>query len=44
MYFSEHKFPVEIGEKGHTDRNEDKENQRQTKIERRSDCKFFLQG
>ena len=36
MYFSEHKFAVEI-EKGHTDRNQDKENERQTKIEKHSD-------
>ena len=31
MYFSEHKFAVEIDGKGHTDRNKDKENERQTK-------------
>ena len=41
MYFSEHKFAVEIDEKGHTDRNQDEENKRQTKIEKHSDCKFF---
>ena len=39
MYFSEHKPVVEIEEKGHTDRNQDKENKRQTKIEKHSDCK-----
>ena len=33
---------VEIDEKGHADRNHDKENKRQTKIEKHSDCKFFL--
>ena len=31
MYFSEHKFAVEIDEKGHTDRNQDEENERQIK-------------
>ena len=38
MYFSEHKFAVEVDEKGHTDRNQSK---RQTKIEKHSDSKFF---
>ena len=41
MYFSEHKFAVEIDKKGHTDKNQDEENERQTKIEKHSDCKFF---
>ena len=41
MYFSEHKFAVEIDGKGHTDRNQHEENERQTKIEKHSDCKFF---
>ena len=41
MYFSELIFAVEIDEKGHTDRNQDKENERQTKIEKYSDCRFF---
>ena len=27
--------------KRHTDRNQDKENERQTKIEKHYDCKFF---
>ena len=31
MYFSEHKFAVKIDAKGHTDRNQDKESERQTK-------------
>ena len=31
MYFSEHKFAVEIDEKGHTDRNQNEENERQKK-------------
>ena len=44
MYFSEHKFVVEIDEKGHIDRNEKKKkkkNERQTKIEKNPNCKFF---
>ena len=41
MYFSELIFAVEIDEKGHTDRNQDKENERQTKIEKHSYYKFF---
>ena len=41
MYFSEHKFAVEIDEKGHTDRNQNEENKRQTKIEKHSDHKCF---
>ena len=41
MYFSEHKFAAEIDEKWHTDRNQDEENERQTKIEKHSYCKFF---
>ena len=41
MYFSEHKFAVEIDGKGHTDRNKDKENERQTKIEKHSGFKYF---
>ena len=38
MYFSEHKFAVEIDEKGHIDRNQDEEKQKQKK---HSDFKFF---
>ena len=41
MYFPEHKFAVEIDEEGHTDKNQDEENERQTKIEKHSDCKFL---
>ena len=41
IYFSEHKFSVEIGKKGHTDRYQDEENKRQTKIEKHSNCNFF---
>ena len=40
MYFSEHKLVVEIDEKGHTDRNQNEENQKQIKIEERFNCKF----
>ena len=43
MYFSEQKFAVEIGEKGHTDRNQNEESKREAKIENNSDCKFFHQ-
>ena len=43
MYFSEHKFAVEIGENGHTDRNQNGESKREAKIENHSDCKFFHQ-
>ena len=31
IYFSEHKFAVEIDEKGRTDRNQNEENKRQRK-------------
>ena len=42
MYFSEHKFVAEIDKKGHIDRNQNQENERQTKIERYPNCKFFF--
>ena len=32
---------VETDEKGHIDRDQNKENERQTKIEKHPDCKFF---
>ena len=41
MYFSKHKFSVEIYGKGHTDRNQGKENERQTKIENILTANFF---
>ena len=41
MYFSKHRFAVEIDEKGHADRNQGEENERQTKIKKYSYCKFF---
>ena len=42
MYFFQHKFAVEIDEKGHTDRDPDKENERQRKIEKLSWLKIFF--
>ena len=41
MYFSEHKFVVEIDKKGHSDRNQNKEYERQRKIEKQPSCKLF---
>ena len=41
MSFFEHKFAAEIDTKGHTDRNQDQENEKQEKTEKHSDCKFF---
>ena len=41
MYFSEHKRVVEIAEKGHTDRNQNEENEKQIKIEKHPDRTFF---
>ena len=42
MYFSEHKFVVEIDEKGNIDRNQnEKKKEIQAKIEKHSNCKFF---
>ena len=43
MYFSQHKFAVEIDEKGHTDRDQDKENERQRKIEKLFWLQIFSQ-
>ena len=40
MYFSEHELVVEIVEKGHIDRNQNKENERQVKTEKHLNCKF----
>ena len=41
MYFSEHKLVAEIDKKkGHIDRNQNRENKRQIKIEKRVNCKF----
>ena len=41
MYFSEHKFVVEIDEKGNIDRNQNEKKEGQAKIEKHSNCKFF---
>ena len=41
MYFSEHKLVVEIDKKGHTERNQNEENERQIKIKERLNCKFY---
>ena len=40
MYFSEHELVVEVDEKGHINWNQNKENERQIKIEKRLNCKF----
>ena len=40
MYFSEQELVVEIDEKGHIDRNKNKENERKIKIEKNLNCKF----
>ena len=39
MYFCESKFVVEIDEKGHTDRNQNEENERRIKIKEHINCK-----
>ena len=41
MYFSEHKFVVEIDKKGHIYRNQNKENETQIRTEKYPDYKFF---
>ena len=41
MYFSEHKLAIEFNEKGHTDRDEKKENEREEKIKKEFGCKFI---
>ena len=35
MYFPRHKLAIEIDEKGHTDRNEKKKNEREGKIKKK---------
>ena len=40
MYFSDQTLVVEIDKKRHTDRNQNKENERQIKIEERLNCKL----
>ena len=41
MYLFEHKFTVETDEKGHADRNQNKKNERETKVEKHFDSSFF---
>ena len=41
IYFFEHKLVVEIDENGHTDRNQNEENERQIKTKKRLNCKFY---
>ena len=40
MYFSKHELIVKIDEKGHIDRNQNKENKKQINIEKHLNCKF----
>ena len=40
MYFSEHKLAIEVDEKGHTDRDEKKENEGEEKIKKELGCKI----
>ena len=40
LYFTEYKFVVEIDEKGHLDRKEEEEQERENKIEETSGCEF----
>ena len=41
FYFPRHKLAIEVDEKGHTDRNERKENERGKKIKKELGCKFI---
>ena len=41
MYLSEHKLVVEIDEKGHAERNQNEENEKQIKIKEHLNCKFY---
>ena len=41
LYFSEHKLAIEINEKGHSDRDGEKENEREEKIKKERGCKFI---
>ena len=41
MYFSENKLAIEVDQKGHTDRDEKKENEREEKIKKELGCKFI---
>ena len=41
LYFLEHKLAIEVDGKGHTDRDEKKENEREEKIKKELGCKFI---
>ena len=41
MVFIKHKLAKEVDEKGHTDRDEEKENKREEKIKKEFVCKFI---
>ena len=41
LYFPEHKLPIEVDEKGYTDRDKRKEIERQETIEKELGCKFI---
>ena len=41
MYFSEHKLATEVVEKGHTNRDKKKENEREEKIIKKLGCKLI---
>ena len=41
LYFIEHKLPIQVDEKAHTDRNIDYEIERQKAIEKELGCKFI---
>ena len=41
MYFLEHKSAIEVDEKGHTDKDEKKENESKEKIKKELGCKFI---
>ena len=41
FYFPRHKLAIEVDEKGHTDRDERKENERGKKIKKELGCKFI---
>ena len=40
LYFPEYRLAVEIGEKGHLDRDENKEKERENKIKEALGCEF----
>ena len=41
LYFLEHKLAIEVDGKGHTDRDEKKENEKKKKIKKELGCKFI---